>query len=98
MCIIVIGDTFTFKDHVRILQYIQPLLPAEANINDYYHVHFLKLCIPLIEKVMGYRDFSKNKKPKRVLNFSESQTLITQRHSITIYTQSNLVLQKIKIK
>lgn len=78
----IIVDIFTFKDYVRILQYIQPLLRAEANINKYSHAYFLKLDIPfhLMEKVMDYNDLPQSKKLKGVLNFSESQTLITQRY------------------
>lgn len=47
-----------------------------------------------MEKVVDYSDLSQNKKPKEVLNFSENQTLITQRLFISSHMQSNLVLQK----
>lgn len=46
---------------------------------------------------MDNNNFPPKKKSKGVLNFSESQTLITQSHFIVNYMQSNLILQK-KIK
>lgn len=87
--ITIIDDTFTFKDYIRNLQYIESLLPAEANINKYSHVCFWKLYIPLSRKSNRLQTLPQNKKPNGVLNFSESRTLITQRHLIVSYMQSN---------
>lgn len=60
----IIDDTFTFKDYIGILQYIESLLPAEPNINKYSHVYFWKLHIPLSRKSNRLQRLPQNKKTK----------------------------------